>query len=134
MKKELLNEIPDTFHEFQIDLVGQVTKKRFLGEFKCKIPTLKDQALIDKHLVMLNGDNPMYLSPGVLKMHKMIAYCRFTLTETPSFWTKADLGYDLRDFNVIEGVYDNVIAFENKWLESIWGAGDDDGSETKEEA
>lgn len=134
MKNELLNEIPETTHEFIIDLTGQVTNKRFLGEFKCKIPTFKDQAMIARHMNTLNGDNPMFLDPGIKKLNQMIAYLRFTLVESPSFWTKSDLGYDLRDFNVIEGVYDNVIAFENKWLESIWGAGDDDGSEAKEKA
>lgn len=134
MKKELLNEIPATTHEFQIDLIGQISKKKFVGDFTCKIPTIKDQAMIARHLVTLNGDNPIFLDPGIKKVNQMIAYLRFTLTETPAFWNKSDMGYDLRDMNVIEGVYDNVIAFENRWLEAIWGEGDDDGSETKEEA
>jgi hypothetical protein len=63
----------------------------------------------------------------------MIAYLRFTLIDTPLFWRNADLGYDLRDDNVIEAVYDEVMAFENEWLKKVWGEGDKDESGSAEE-
>lgn len=125
------NEIPATEHTFQIDLVGQATGKRFLGEFTCKIPTLKDQGLIAKHEAMLNGEMVSYLNPGILKLHKMIAYCRYTLTDVPKFWRESDLGYQLHDMNVVEGVYDEVIAFEEAWMKQIWG--DESEEETEEQ-
>ncbi len=130
----LLKELPETTHSFQIELTGSVTKKRFLGDFTCKIPTLRDQALIDKHNVMLNGENPLYVAPGIQKLHKMIAYLRFTLTEFPKFWRESDLGYDLRDFNVIESIYNEVIDFEDKWIKAIWGTEEekDDGADSGE--
>jgi hypothetical protein len=130
---DLPKDLPETTHEFQIDLVGRVTKRRFLGEFKCKIPTIKDQALISKHETNLNGENPIFLDAGIKRIHKMIAYLRFTLIDTPLFWRNADLGYDLRDDNVIEAVYDEVMAFENEWLKKVWGEGDKDESGSAEE-
>lgn len=126
---KLASELPDTTHVFQLDLQGRITKKRFLGEFRCKIPTIKDQAMIAKHNALLNGEFPIYLDAGIQKIHKMISYLRFTLTDYPVFWRDSDLGYELRDDNIIEAVYDEVIAFENKWLEQVWGK--DDGSEEK---
>lgn len=134
----LVDEIPETTHEFTIDLVGRITKKRYLGEFKCKIPTLKDQAMIAKHIAHLNGEFPIYLDPSIVKLHKWIGYLRFTLIDTPLFWRNADLGYELRDDNIIEEVYDQVISFENEWIKTIWGepTEETDGSaegETKKE-
>ena len=117
----LPESMPETTHEFMIDLVGRITKRHFKGEFACKIPTIKDQAMIAKHQAMLNGEYPVYLDGGIQKIHRMIAYLRYTITDSPMFWRNNDLGYDLRDDNIIEAVYDEVIAFENMWLEKIWG-------------
>jgi len=115
------NNVPDTFHTFQIDMVGSVTKKRFVGDFVCKIPTMKDQSLIAKYEAMLNGEFPVYLNNGVLKLHKWIAYCKYTLTDIPKFWRDSDGGFELRDPNVVEAVYQQVLDFETKWYEEIWG-------------
>lgn len=118
--RELDKDLPTTSHEFLLDIQGRLTKRRYLGEFVCKIPTIKDQALIAKHKAMLNGEFPVYLDPGIVKIHDMIAYLRYTLTDYPKFWRESDLGYDLRDDNLIQAVYDEVIDFENNWLKKIW--------------
>lgn len=125
----LPDSLPDTNHEFLLDLVGRVTKKRFVGEFRCKIPTIKDQAMIKKHEAMLNGEFPVYLDADIQKIHQMIAYLRFTLVDCPMFWKNSDLGYELRDDNIIRGVYDEVISFENKWLAQVWGEVEEEISE-----
>lgn len=125
----LSETLPETTHTFQFDLIGRITKKRYLGEFSCKIPTLRDQSLIDKHRAMLDGEFPIYLKPGIKKFHEQIAYLRYVLTDVPKFWKDSDLGFDLRDDNIVEAVYDEVIAFENKWLNEIWK---DDGSAEEE--
>lgn len=130
---DLIDDVPDTNGTFQVDVIGRITKKRYLGDFYCRIPTLKDQALIGKHEAFLNGEFPVYLNSGVLKLHKWIAYLRYTLTDYPKFWKDSDLGYDLRDDNIIEEVYNKVIEIENKWLNAIWGPGETDGSTEEKE-
>lgn len=92
---------------------------------------MKDQAMIAKHKAMLNGEFPVYLDAGILKLHEMIAYLRYTLTEVPLFWKNSDLGYELRDFNIIEAIYDEVMAFEDEWLKKVWGQ-QDESEPTKE--
>ena len=75
---------------------------------------------------MLNGEFPVYLDGGVRKIHKMISYLRFTLVDAPKFWRDADLGYDLRDDNVIDAIYAEVMSFEEEWLKKIWGSGEEE--------
>lgn len=129
MDKKLVKELPETEHMFIIELVGSVTKKRFIGEFTAKIPTLKDQAQIGKFNALLNGEFPVYLDAGIQKLHRMIAYLRYTLIDTPKWWKNSELGYELRDFNIIEAIYDEVIAFENEWLKQVWNDEENDQSE-----
>lgn len=131
---DLPEDLPETSHTFQIDIVGAVTKRKFVGEFVCKIPTIKEQAQIAKYEVFLNGDNPVFLNAGVLKVHKQIAYLKYTLTDIPKFWRDSEGGYDLRDPNVIAAVYDEVLAFEEKWYKQIWGEDIVDGSGEEEKA
>lgn len=120
---ELEEKLPPTTGEFIIDIIGQVTKKRFLGEFVSKIPTIKDQSMIARHEAKLNGEYAGYLDEGIRQVHKKIAYLRFTLTDYPKFWRESDLGYDLMDVNVIDAVYAEVIDYENKWVNKIWQSG-----------
>jgi hypothetical protein len=131
---KLPRTLPDDQQDFQIDIVGQATKKRFLGEFTCRIPTIKDQCQSARHETFLNGENGAFLPPGIQKVNKMIAYLRFTLVDTPKFWRESDLGYELRDANVIEEVYNAVLKFEDEWVNRAWGDPTHEQEEDKEES
>lgn len=119
----LSKDVPDTTHVFMVDVEGETTKKRFVGEFTCKIPRKKEQCLIDKHRAFLNGDLATQLGPETLRFHHMISYLRYTVDDkvAPKWWKEADLGYELYDENVVKAVYDNVLDFEVNWLKEIWG-------------
>lgn len=119
---KLPTDLPATEHDFQLDVVGSVTKKRFIGDFTCRIPTIKDQCSISKYKAFLDGDHPQHLEPGTMRIHKMISYLKYTLVgEFPKFWKDSEFGYDLRDINVISELYEKVLDFENKWIEELWG-------------
>lgn len=113
--------MPLTQHTFTIDVEGELTRKRYVGEFTCRIARRKEICLIDKHRAYLNGELVDQLSADTINFHYMIAYLRYTLTETPKFWSEADLGYDLYDANVVRAVYEQVLAFEESWVKQIWG-------------
>lgn len=102
-------------------LEGIITRKLFHGDFTCKIPNLKIQALIEKHKAMLNGGLQASLDPLTLHMHHMLAYLRYTLTDFPKWWKEADMGYDLYDGNIVEELYNRVMKFESEWMEAVWG-------------
>lgn len=132
LAKPLPKDIPDLESPIQVEIVGKLTKKRFVGDFTCRIPRIKEQCLIDKHEAALNGPNAFILKPGTLKMHKQIAYLRYTLVgDMPKWWKESDLGYELQDLNVIDELYAKVLEHENKWIETIWG--DDPNSPLKQE-
>jgi hypothetical protein len=119
----LSKEIPSSECTFQIDVVGDVTKKKYVAEFTCRIPRRKEQCLIDKHRAFLNGSMAEMLDPATLRFHHMISYLRYTIdTESaPKFWKESDLGYELYDENVVATLYERVLAFEVEWLKAIWG-------------
>jgi len=119
--KKMSKDIPETETSILIDVEGDVTKKRFVGEFTCKIPRRKEQCLIDKHRAFLNGSMPEFLTPETLSFHHIISYLRYTVTESPKWWKEADLGYELYDENVVREVYDKVLRFEEEWLTEVWG-------------
>lgn len=120
---KLSKDVPLTEADIQVDVEGDVTKKRFIGEFSCKIPRKKELCLIDKHRAFLNGPMPEQLSPETLRFHHMISYLRYTIDDkhVPKWWRESDLGYELFDENVVKDLYDRVIEFEIKWLKEIWG-------------
>lgn len=119
--KNLPKKLPDSRNDFDIDVVGEMTGQSFKGEFTCKIPTLRDNALIAKHRAALNGDFAQFLDLSTLKLHQMISYLRYTLEKAPKFWRESDNGYELLDMNVVEAVYDKALEFEESWMKQIWG-------------
>lgn len=125
----LLKELPPDEAVIQVDVVGRVTKRRFLGEFKVRIPTMEDQSSMARHEADLNGDNGPFIPEGIQKINKMISYLKYTVVDAPIFWKDANMGHKLRDPNVVEEVYNKVLAFEDEWLKEIWGESDEDGSE-----
>jgi hypothetical protein len=118
---KLSKDIPPTETDLTIEVEGEVTKKKFIGEFTCKIPRRKELCLIDKHRAFLNGSMPDLLDPQTLRFHHEISYLRYTVTESPKWWKEADLGYELYDGNVVTALYEKVLAFEVEWLTAVWG-------------
>lgn len=119
-KDTIKKSIPDTEHSFILDLQGNLTKYRYVGDFTCKIATHKDKSSIGRHKAMLNGEFPL-LDIKVAEMHHMIAFLRYTLIKFPDWWSESDYGFSLYDSNVVEALYDKVLAFEEKWYNQIWG-------------
>lgn len=118
---KLRKDLPPMETTFQVEETGELTKKRYVGEFSCKIMNKKEQAMVAKHKAFLNGDMAQQLDFATLKLHHQISYLRYALTEYPLFWKNSDLGYELYDMNVIEAVYNQVLKFEEDWITQVWG-------------
>lgn len=130
-KNKDLTELPSMEFEFFFEGTGKITKKDYKGEFSYTMPNTKVQCLVDKHFAFLNGDLARFLDNGTVKIHRKVAYLRYTLTDFPKFWKESDLGYELMDHNIIDEVHDLVVAFENEWMEKVWGEekeAEDEGS------
>lgn len=115
-------ELPATESTFVIEVIGDFTQKRFVGEFTCKILNQKERALVSKHRAMLNGEHFQQLDIMTLSLHQMISYLRYSLIpQYPKFWQDSDLGYELFDLNVIREVFNQVMEFEESWFVAVWG-------------
>ena len=118
--------IPSKQTTVQIDVIGELTKTRYLGSFTVKILNQKERALVQRHKAFLNGDHANQLDIATLNYHHMVAYLRYALVsppegEMPKFWLTSDLGYELYDQNVVIELYNKAIEFEETWYRSIWG-------------
>lgn len=123
--KHLPKTIPSKDFEFSIDVQGTLSSEKYVGSFKCKIPSLKEQAQIAKYKAFLNGGLAESLDKSIVNLHHMVAYCRFTVTQAPEWFVETDYGYDLFDQNVVEEVYHKILKFEEEWLETVWGKKED---------
>jgi len=121
MKDAIMTTLPDSEKSFTIDIQGEVTKHRYIGEFTCKILNKKERAFVSKHYAFLNGDVSEFLEPSTKQFHEVIAYLRFSIIKFPSFWATSDLGYALMDEAPVIEVYKQVLKFEDEWVEKIWG-------------
>jgi len=118
---DLPKQLPDMDFTFIITVDGNITKKKYEGEFSFKIPNLSTRARIDKERARLNEGLDLRLDPTVLDVHAMYAYLKFTLTRVPKWFEDSNYGYDLHDANVITVLYRKVEAFEIEWMEKVWG-------------
>ena len=127
--KNLAKSIPDRNQEFKIKVDGNLTKEEYTGDFECRIPRLREQALIAKEKAFLNAGFDATLDKQIKNLHHMVAYCKHTITHAPDWFVKSDYGYDLYDTNVVEEVYMNILKLEEKWLETVWGPTSDESKE-----
>lgn len=121
--KHLPKSLPSINPFFELkDEQGSISGERYSGRFECKIPNLRIQAQIDKYFKFLNGGMDATLDRQTLNLHKMTAYCKFTLVEAAEWFVQSDYGLDLYDANILEKVYDCILEREEEWLNGIWGS------------
>lgn len=118
---DLKKSLPEMEHEFSIsNLEGSLTKNTYSGNFTCKITNIKTQAQIKKLKAKLD-EGLTGLDFGVQKIHEMISYLRYTIIDSPKWWKDSDYGYELYDSNIVETLYNEVLKFEESWMEEVWG-------------
>jgi hypothetical protein len=128
--RNLPKKLPEMETTFEIDVEGNVTKQRFTGAFKYRMPNMRTRALADKEKARLNEGLERGLDETVAELHSMIAYLRHTITDSPPWWKESASGYDLFDANVVTTVYLRALEFEKVWMEQVWGKQGEEG-ETK---
>ena len=118
--KYLSKELPDMEKSFIISLTGEFTRTKFEGEFKCRIPNNETKTKVSKYRAMLNEGLDDHLDIGTRNYHQMIAYLKYTLVKFPDFWEETNSGMQLYDVNIVEEVYNKVLAFEEEWVSKVW--------------
>lgn len=124
--KHLPKSIPDKSNKFSLKAKGSLSGEEYSGDFECKIPNLRDQALIAKNKAFLNGGMEASLDKATKNLHHMVSYCKYTLISCPDWFAETDFGYDLFDQNIVEEVFNKILESEELWLNSVWGDKEDE--------
>lgn len=128
-----LKELPPMRHEFEINVVGKITNRKYSGKFVFQIPTSGKRAKADIERALLNrgigivsvdagGDE--VIEEGAL-FNQMFAYMKHTLVETPDWWLSSDNGFELLDTEPMIAVYKACDEFEKAWNKKVWGDGEE---------
>lgn len=129
--KKMPKSLPKTNPYFEIDIVGELTKERYTGEFETLIPNMRIQTKVSMFKAFLNGGLDNSLDAATLNIHNMVAYCKHCLVKCPEWFTESSFGLDLYDYNVLETIYNAIIKKEEEWLKSLEGKRDESGEAKK---
>lgn len=119
---DLYKELPEMAGEFELkDFPGNLTKVKYTGKFKCKIPNLAERTRSDKIRAELCAGMEGTLRADTLEYNRKLAYLQVVLTDYPQWWKKYAFGAGLMDGNVVGAIYDKVAEFEENWVKGVWG-------------
>lgn len=116
-----MNKLPEFEFSFTLDVIGSQTGKRFVGDFVYHRPNIRDNSNIAKYRARLDGDLAN-IDSSISTLHFALAHLRFTLSESPKWWSESDYGMDLYDVNVVLELFKTVDKFEetfNKKIEEL---------------
>lgn len=114
----MLLELPNFEYTFALDVKGEESGKRYIGEFTYKRPNLRQSSEIAKFKTRLDGDLTN-LDTSISMLHQMLSQLRFCLIKYPDWWSESDFGLDLYDCNVIIELYKEAMDFEKKFDKKI---------------
>lgn len=118
-KEDKVLELPVNEHEFEINLIGTTTKKRYQGKFKTVcIPTLRQRSQSAILEANLNQDLAT-LDQSIALMHKFVATLRYRLIEFPDWWIEQGYGLDLIDDNITLELWKIMSEAEINWHKKV---------------
>lgn len=118
---QFYKNLPSSSFNFNINLVGAVTKTPFSGNFVFQIPNIRVRAEAEKEKARLNQGLDKDLDDAILSVHLMYSYLKHTLLESPDWFKESNYGYDLYDGNVLTTVYLKCVEYENEWAKRLNG-------------
>ena len=119
--------LPKMDFSFKFQGQGAETGINWVGDFKYVRPTLGDRSRIAALKTRLSGDQTLD-DIEIIEFNHAVAYLRYTLKETPAWWSDATYGLELYDGNIVGAVYNKVMEFEAEWRRKIHGGREEDVS------
>ena len=108
--------LPLMEHTFTMSLKGADSQRTFTGEFIYKRLNVKNRLECQKWYAQQieNIDDD-----SLMAVYNMLAVLRFGITKGPDWWDGSDKGLELYDMNVISYIFEEVMKFEQKWIDKI---------------
>lgn len=120
---------------FSIHIVGNVTNKTWIGDFRAKERlSFRDQLNRDRARRELLGPEVGTADAEALSIAVIISELSVRLTEAPAFWTESQNGLNLQDDNLIMEIYNKAIKIEKDALSTLVEAGEEAKKELKEKS
>lgn len=115
--------LPSMETEFNLEVVGVMTKNVYSGIFKYHLPNISKSSQIAVMEARLNSGVADSLDPGTKLLHYMLAYLKYTLDDKalPKWWLDSNFGLNLYDANVVTELYQKCFHFEKEWNTKVHG-------------
>lgn len=115
----VIKSLPSMEHSFTASIKGTETGQMFEGTFTCRRPNLRIQSEIAKTEAILNG-GLSNLDDDMRSLHRVFATLKHVIIQSPEWWVKSDLGFNLYDVNVPLELYKTYKEFDDKWFKQVW--------------
>lgn len=113
-------KLPNMEYKFSIQSVGKESGINWVGDFVYKRPDINERSLIELMKTRLNGDL-LTIDANIAYLNAAMAHLRFTLKDSPEWWSDSDYGGSLYDTNVVVEIYNKCIKFETEWTGKVLG-------------
>ena len=104
-------------HEFDINVIGNDTGKKFKGHFVFKRMSIRQKLDAEKHEKRLTGE--LALSPETQFIVYIISYLKEGLIEYPDWWEDIENGLDFYDANVLTEIHKSIKEYEDNWQKQL---------------
>jgi hypothetical protein len=112
-------DLPKNEKTFTFEQVGEVTGKKYDGEFTVKcVLTMFDKREVELKKTQLVSDsqNPTSLLSSI---SHIIATLQVRVLKAPTWWEQSADGLDILDENIVIELYDKVVAQESIWKDEL---------------
>jgi len=112
-------DLPKNEKSFIFDHIGEITGKKYDGEFKVKcILSMFDKRELELKKTQLKADsqNPTNLLSSI---SHILATLQVRIINAPSWWEQSLGGFDILDEDVVLALYDKVMEQERLWKEEL---------------
>jgi hypothetical protein len=112
-------DLPKNEAVFDLDHTGDVTGKRYEGQFKvlCVLNMAQKHSMeLEKTRLMGNFANP---TDGLAGIAVILSTLRAKIVDAPEWWKQSGGGYDIMDEDALVAVYNKIMAAEAEWRTNL---------------
>lgn len=124
---KIQSDLPPNEKTFSIDVEGDTTKQRSVGQFTCRcVLNLAQRAEADLIEARLNQGLKDVRST-TQTLHFVLAQLYVRVVKAPNWWRNSYLpdegvpGKLLMDLNVVSRVFEECMTAESEWRLAVWG-------------
>lgn len=113
------NELPKIERAFDFEEKGEITGKKYDGQFLVKsLLNFGDKHQLELQKTLLQADTRAP-TPGLRGIAQIIAELGVRVVNAPTWWEQSNGGRSIVDENVVLALYDKVLEQEDEWKKEL---------------